>query len=198
MPAASQKVTKKEDVKKSRQHKIDLEFPIGRIGRMLRRGSYFKRISEQTPIFLASVLELLTGEVLDLAAIKAKSEGRQRIVPANIFAGIQQEKSLIELFSNIIISEGGFNENIPEELLHLKKKTRSRSNSQANAETADHSRSQSNSKKDKKSDKKKDEKAGKSKSKDGKKSVSNSKSRSKSKTNQAAKGGKSQKTSQAI
>ena len=185
MPAkAAEPAIKK---KQKQQDRYDLEFPIGRIGRMLRRGSYFGRISAQAPLYLASVLEFLTGEVLDLAAQKAKQEERQRIVPTNIFAGIQQDKGLVDLFQNIIISEGGFNENIPEELLHLKKKSRSRSQSQARAETADNSRSQSNSKKD--SGKKRD-----GKSKDGK---SGSKSRSKSKTNQNGKP-KSQKTSQAV
>ena len=170
---------------------MDLEFPVGRIGRMLRRGSYFNRISAQTPIFLASVLEILTEEVLDLAAVKAKEEGRQRIVPTNIFSGIQQDKGLVELFSNIIISEGGFNEHVHEELLHNKKKSKSRSQSQANADTADNSRSQSNSMKDKKKEggMKKD-----GKGKDPKKSGSKSRSQSKGK----GKGPKSQKTSQAV
>jgi len=189
MPAKAPKVADAKKAKVSQHHKLDLEFPVGRIGSMLKRQSYFKRISAQTPIFLASVLELLTGEVLDLAAIKAKEEGRQRIVPTNIFSGIQQDKGLVDLFSNIIISEGGFNENIPEELLHLKKKSKSRSQSQANADTADNSRSQS--KKDKKDGQKKKE----GKRKDSK---SGSKSRSKSNSKQYGKAPKSQKTSQAV
>ena len=179
------------------ERKLDLEFPVGRIGRMLKRGSYFGRISLQTPIYLASVLELLTGEVLDLAAVKAKEEGRQRIVPTNIFSGIQHDKGLVELFSNIIISEGGFNDNIPEELLHLKKRSKSRSQSQAQADTADNSRSQSNSKKEKKASGKKDDSKAKEQ-KEGKGKKSGSKSRSKSKSNPNGKAPKSQKTSQAV
>ena len=104
MPAKANEAVTKRKAPESKHHKLDLEFPIGRIGRMLRRGSYFKRISDLTPIYMAAVLELLTGEVLDLAAIKAKEEGRQRIVPTNIFTGIQQDKGLVDLFSNIIIS----------------------------------------------------------------------------------------------
>lgn len=193
MPAkAPEQAAKKQPAQK----RLDLEFPVGRIGRMLKRGSYFHRISAQTPIYLASVLELLAGEVLDLAAVKAKEEGRVRIVPTNIFSGIQQDKGLVELFSNIIISEGGFNDNIPEELLHLKKKSRSRSQSQTQADTtADNSRSQSKTNKDKKDAGKKAD----SKGKDAKGKKSGSKSRSNSKTNPTGKAApKSQKTSQAV
>lgn len=156
----------------SKSKKADLEMPVGRIGRMLRRGCFYKRYSDATPVYLAAVLEFLVGEVLDLAGVVAKNEGRKRIVPTNIFQGIQEDGGLVDLFSNIVISEGGFNEHIHESLLHLKKSKRSRS------------RSQSQSQSGKKSMK------GRSKSK-GKKSQSKGKSKSKGR-------GRSQKTSQAV
>jgi len=72
----------------SKSKRADLEMPVGRIGRMLRRGCYFKRYSDATPVYLAAVLEFLVGEVLDLAGTICKTEGRKRIVPTNIFQGI--------------------------------------------------------------------------------------------------------------
>ena len=128
MPAGRPKNSKKPTVSKS--SRADLEMPVGRIGRHLRRGCYFKRYSDASAVYIAAVLEFLVGEVLDLAGTVCKVEGRKRIVPTNIFKGIQEDDGLVDLFSNIVISEGGFNENIHESLLHLKKKSKSRSKSQ--------------------------------------------------------------------
>ena len=190
MPAASKKKeikTRKEGITKSKR--ADVVFPVGRIGRLLRHGSFFKRISDATPVFLASVLEFLVGEVLDLAGTVAKNDGRQRIVPTNIFTGIQEDANLVDLFSNIIISEGGFKDNIHEELF-MKKKSKSRSQSQ--------SQSQADGK-DK--DKKKDRKKSQSKTRDGKKSQGKSKSKGAKNSGSKSKSkgrGKSQKVSQAV
>lgn len=115
----------------SKSNRADLEMPVGRIGRMLRRGCYFKRYSDATPVYLAAVLEFLVGEVLDLAGTVAKNEGRKRIVPTNIFKGIQEDDGLVDLFSNIVISEGGFSENVHESLLMKKKKSTSKKRSQS-------------------------------------------------------------------
>lgn len=129
----------------SRSKRADLEMPVGRVGRMLKRGCFFKRISDATPVYMAAVLEFLVGEVLDLAGVVCKNEGRKRIVPSNIFKGIQEDDGLVELFSNIVISEGGFNENIEEALL-VKKKSRSRSQSQKRGRSQSQKRGRSKSK----------------------------------------------------
>ena len=100
----------------SKSSKADLEFPVGRIGRHLRKGCYYKRYSDATAVYLAAVLEYLVSEVLDLAGSACKTEGRKRIVPTNIFSGIQNDDGFVELFSNIIISEGGRSELLHKEL----------------------------------------------------------------------------------
>ena len=114
MPAATKP-------KLSRSARADLEMPVARIGRHLKKQHYFKRISDATPVFMAAVLQFLVGEVLDLAGIACKNDGRQRIVPSNIFKGIQEDDSLLQLFDNIVISEGGFAEKIHESLLPKQK-----------------------------------------------------------------------------
>ena len=199
--------------KVTKSKKADLEFPVSRIGTNLRRGHYFGRYSDATPVFLSAVLEFLTGEVLDLAGIQAKNEGRKRIVPTNIFSGIQQDAGLVDLFSNIVISEGGCVQHVHEAMLEFQKKPKSRSTSQSQsqADTQHHAtkdvkakgvkakESSGKSKTKSKSKDVKDVKDAKPK-KDGKKSTSKadgkksgSKSQSKSKVR-----GKSQKTSQAV
>lgn len=115
----------------TRSKRADLEMPVSRFGRNLKRGCYFKRISDATPVYIAAVLEFLVGEVIDLAGVVCKNEGRKRIVPTHIFKGIQEDDGLVELFSNIVISEGGFNENVHDALLMKKKRSRSRSRSQS-------------------------------------------------------------------
>jgi histone H2A len=137
--------SKKPAVSKSKR--ADLEMPVARVGRMLKRGCYYKRLSDATPVYLAAVLEYLVGEVLDLAGDVCKNEGRKRIVPTNIFKGIQEDDGLVELFSNIVISEGGFNENVHESLLMKKKRSRSqRSQSQSGKKSQGRGRSKSKSK----------------------------------------------------
>lgn len=178
MPAASKTIktaTQKVATKGGKSKRADLVFPVARIGSKLRHGSYFRRVSDATPVFLAAVLEFLVGEVLDLAGSVTKNDGRQRIVPTNIFTGVQQDANLVDLFSNIIISEGGCLENIHEDLLFIKKKSRgSRSQSQmSQGDDASKSKDKAGKSKDKagKSKDKKKDKAGKSKSgksKDGK------------------------------
>ena len=105
----------------SKSARAELEMPVGRIGRHLRRGCYFKRYSDATAVYLAAVIEFLCKEVLDMAGIACKNDGRQRIKPDHIFQGIQEDESFVELFDNIVISEGGFTEHIDPSLLYTKK-----------------------------------------------------------------------------
>lgn len=44
----------------SQSKKAELQFPVGRVGRLLKRGRYSKRIGVAAPVFLAAVLEYLT------------------------------------------------------------------------------------------------------------------------------------------
>jgi hypothetical protein len=47
----------------SRSVKAGLQFPVGRIGRYLKKGRYAARIGTGAPVYLAAVLEYLAAEV---------------------------------------------------------------------------------------------------------------------------------------
>lgn len=47
----------------TRSVKAGLQFPVGRIGRYLKKGRYSKRVGTGAPVYLAAVLEYLAAEV---------------------------------------------------------------------------------------------------------------------------------------
>lgn len=50
----------------SRSVKAGLQFPVGRIGRYLKKGRYSQRVGTGAPVYLAAVLEYLAAEVIHL------------------------------------------------------------------------------------------------------------------------------------
>jgi len=48
----------------SRSVKAGLQFPVGRIGRYLKKGRYAQRVGTGAPVYLAAVLEYLAAEVI--------------------------------------------------------------------------------------------------------------------------------------
>ncbi|CAG9557890.1 unnamed protein product [Danaus chrysippus] len=49
---------------KSRSNRAGLQFPVGRIHRLLRKGNYAERVGAGAPVYLAAVMEYLAAEVL--------------------------------------------------------------------------------------------------------------------------------------
>lgn len=47
----------------TRSVKAGLQFPVGRIGRYLKKGRYSQRVGSGAPVYLAAVLEYLAAEV---------------------------------------------------------------------------------------------------------------------------------------
>jgi histone H2A len=52
---------KKAGGAKSRSSRAGLQFPVGRIHRLLRKGHYAQRVGAGAPVYLAAVLEYLAG-----------------------------------------------------------------------------------------------------------------------------------------
>lgn len=130
----TKKVTKKEKAPKagrgaskttkteahSRSSKAGLQFPVGRIHRMLKDGNYADRVGAGAPIYLGAVLEYLTAEILELAGNAARDNKRQRIIPRHIQLAIRNDEELNKLLRDVTISSGGVLPNIHSVLLPTK------------------------------------------------------------------------------
>ena len=57
---------------KSRSSRAGLQFPVGRMHRLLRNGNYSERVGAGAPVYLAAVLEYLSAEVLVLTGNDAR------------------------------------------------------------------------------------------------------------------------------
>src|SRR5687767_7212056 len=105
----------------SRSAKAGLQFPVGRIHRLLRKGNYAQRVGAGAPVYLAAVLEYLTAEVLELAGNAARDNKKQRIIPRHLQLAIRNDEELNILLRHVHIAEGGVLPNIHAELLPKKK-----------------------------------------------------------------------------
>ncbi len=92
--------------------KAGLQFPVGRISRFLKKGKYATRVGAGAPVYLASVLEYLTAEVLELAGNAARDNKKNRIVPRHIQLAVRNDEELNKLFGGVTIAQGGVLPNI--------------------------------------------------------------------------------------
>ncbi|PKU43789.1 histone h2a- sperm-like [Limosa lapponica baueri] len=106
--------------KKSKSAKAGLQFPVGRIYRLLKSGNYADRISPGAAIYLAAVLEYLSVEVIELAGNAAQENKKTRILPRHIQLAVRNDDELNKLFSSVTITQGGVIPNVLPELLPKK------------------------------------------------------------------------------
>ncbi|KCV68608.1 histone H2A [Fonticula alba] len=110
---------------KSRSSKAGLQFPVGRIHRLLRKGNYAQRIGVGAPVYLAAVLEYLAAEILELAGNAARDNKKTRIAPRHLQLAIRNDLELDKLLTNVTISKGGVLPSIHPVLLPQKNTKRS-------------------------------------------------------------------------
>lgn len=78
---------------KSRSPRARLQFPVGRVHRLLRRGHFAERVAAAAPAYLAAVLEYLRAEILDLASDVARESKKTPIKPRPVMLAIQTTSS---------------------------------------------------------------------------------------------------------
>ncbi|KAJ6653155.1 hypothetical protein lerEdw1_010028 [Lerista edwardsae] len=105
---------------RSRSGRAGLQFPVGRVHRLLRRGHYAERVGAGAPVYLAAVLEYLTAEVLELAGNAARDHRKARIVPRHLQLAVRNDEELSRLLGRVTIAQGGVLPNIPPALLPRK------------------------------------------------------------------------------
>mmetsp|Transcript_10644 Transcript_10644/g.9575 ORF Transcript_10644/g.9575 Transcript_10644/m.9575 type:complete len:159 (-) Transcript_10644:104-580(-) len=105
---------KKSQTKSS---KAGLQFPVGRIGRFLKKGKYAARVGGGAPVYLAAILEYLTAEILELAGNAARDNKKTRIIPRHIQLAVRNDEELNKLFGGVTIAQGGVLPNIHSVLI---------------------------------------------------------------------------------
>ena len=69
------------------------------------------------PVYLASVLEYLAAEVLELAGNAARDNKKSRVVPRHIQLAIRNDEELSKLLGNVTIAQGGVLPNVRAQAL---------------------------------------------------------------------------------
>jgi histone H2A len=105
---------------KSRSSRAGLQFPVGRLHRLLRKGHYAERVGSGAPVYLAAVLEYLSAEILELAGNAARDNKKTRIIPRHLQLAIRNDEELNRLLSGVTIAQGGVLPNIQAILLPKK------------------------------------------------------------------------------
>ena len=105
---------------RSRTSRAGLQFPVGRIHRLLRKGNYAERVGSGAPVYLAAVLEYLSAEILELAGNAARDNKKSRIIPRHLQLAIRNDEELNKLLSGVTIAQGGVLPNIQAVLLPKK------------------------------------------------------------------------------
>jgi histone H2A len=104
----------------SRSARAGLQFPVGRIHRLLRKGLYAARIGVGAPVYLAAVIEYLVAELLELAGNAAVANNKIRIRPRDIQLAVRQDEEINKLLEHVTIAEGGVMPSIHQVLLPKK------------------------------------------------------------------------------
>ncbi|CAI8053470.1 Histone H2A [Geodia barretti] len=105
---------------KSRSARAGLQFPVGRVHRLLRQGNYAERVGAGAPVYLAAVMEYLAAEILELAGNAARDNKKQRINPRHLQLAIRNDEELNKLLKGVTIAQGGVLPNIQAVLLPKK------------------------------------------------------------------------------
>lgn len=111
---------------KSRSSRAGLQFPVGRVHRLLRKGNYAQRVGAGAPVYLAAVLEYLSAEILELAGNAARDNKKSRIIPRHLQLAVRNDEELNRLMSGVTISQGGVLPNIQSVLLPKKSQTKAK------------------------------------------------------------------------
>ncbi|XP_067292468.1 histone H2AX-like [Pseudorasbora parva] len=105
---------------KTRSSRAGLQFPVGRVHRLLRKGNYAQRVGAGAPVYLAAVLEYLTAEILELAGNAARDNKKTRIIPRHLQLAVRNDEELNKLLGGVTIAQGGVLPNIQAVLLPKK------------------------------------------------------------------------------
>merc|ERR1719315_864191 len=90
---------------KSRSSRAGLQFPVGRIHRLLRKGNYAQRVGAGAPVCMAAMMEYLAAEILELAGNAARDNKKSRIIPRHLQLAIRNDEELNKLLAGVTIAQ---------------------------------------------------------------------------------------------
>uniref|UniRef100_UPI00398EB54C histone H2A-III-like n=1 Tax=Pristiophorus japonicus TaxID=55135 RepID=UPI00398EB54C len=89
---------------KSRSSRARLQFPMGRVHRLLRKRNYAESVGVRAPDYMAAVLEYLTAEILELAGNPARDNKKTRTIPRHLQPAIRNDQALNKLLGKVTIA----------------------------------------------------------------------------------------------
>ena len=101
--AKKRSATKKAGSAKGKSNTI---FPSGRVGSLLRKGRFARRVSKSAGFYAAGVLSYLAHELLEVAA-KGVKKGSARVTPRSLTLAVRADEELGSLLKDVTISRGG-------------------------------------------------------------------------------------------
>ncbi|MBN3273315.1 H2A protein, partial [Polyodon spathula] len=80
----------------TRSSRAGLQFPVGvgRVHRLLRKGNYAQRVGAGAPVSLATVLDYLIAEILELAGNAARDNKKTRIIPRHLQLAVLNDEEI--------------------------------------------------------------------------------------------------------
>lgn len=106
--------------KRTASSRAGILFPAGRVHRLLKL-SCRERVAGSAGVYLASVLEYLCAELLELAGQAAKQQGTKRVAPRHLMLAIRQDEELDTLLQRCSLPGAGVIPAIRKELVPEKK-----------------------------------------------------------------------------
>ena len=99
-------VKEKKD-RMSKTKRAGLVMSVPRVLNKLKEGRYSKRVGDTGAVYLASVLEYMLAEILELAGNCARFFRKKRITPRCIQLSLLHDKELNQLTKGVIVAQGG-------------------------------------------------------------------------------------------
>ncbi|SYZ65720.1 histone_H2A (plasmid) [Leishmania braziliensis MHOM/BR/75/M2904] len=105
-PRSAKKASRKSG---SKSTKAGLIFPVGRVGSLLRRGQYARRIGASGAVYMAAVVEYLTAELLELSVKAAAQSPKKphRLTPRIMMTAVRHDEDLNSLLKHVTLSCSG-------------------------------------------------------------------------------------------